>query len=100
MSASDHLSPLQFYHGSPQEVAGEVKPTPKLLYNKPQAYFTTSRDLAIHSYAHSTGSYGYLYTVEPTGDHHPDEQENASYRTEYPLRVVKREKIRQREAAE
>jgi hypothetical protein len=94
MSADEHLSKPQFFHGMPHEAAGDlVHPTnqgfahqafftsdPKLAegFTMPKNYWGDSREK----------NTGYVYPVQPTGDYRPDHQEDNSFKTESPLKIT------------
>jgi hypothetical protein len=91
VSASDHLGP-QFYHGSPNQISGEVNPLrPDPINGRTYAYFTTNpKEAEGYALGRSSGQKvdkGYVYQVEPTGSFQHDADSNG-YRSELPLKVT------------
>jgi hypothetical protein len=87
MSAANHLSPAQFFHGT----AHDLKPGDLIDPGRerspdyedphgPYAYLSRSPDYS--------GTYGHVYHVEPTGPVETDIYEPKQYRSASPLRVV------------
>lgn len=110
MSADDHLSPQQFYHGTdkdytPGHLIDPAQPHERVHDSSVDdvAYFSPRRDQAAYygrlaakrsnpgSDDEEIGNRVRVYRVEPTGDYEPDRNDpRRSNQTRSPLRVVKR----------
>jgi hypothetical protein len=90
MSASDHLNPRQFYHGSQAELEPGVDTIDP---EEGHAYFTdhygTAREYA--SLYKDRGAPAFVYTVKPTGRYSRDTKSARSYRSRSPLEIVQRD---------
>lgn len=105
MSASDHLSPQQFFHASPHafEPGDMVEPGHNAVFRYSGGirdhlvWFTASRNNAVQ-WARSVGDAdtdhqrGHVYEVEPTGHYSPDTNPTGprEFESEHPLRVVRK----------
>lgn len=91
MTASDHLQPRQFYHGSGADIpAGEDVEPRGYLKGWEFAHFTSDKKEA-RDYATRVGTRrGFVYNVEPTGpierDHTDDSQ--TAFRSRQSLRIT------------
>lgn len=103
MSASDHLQPAQFYHGSQYRIdPGDTVRTTALIEKfGPSSgrtrwnYFTTKKDVA-EDYASHPDAPGYIHAVEPTGSYERDPVDPPgyeAYRSSHPLKVLSVEEI-------
>lgn len=103
MSASAHLQPRQFYHGTLAEdlQPGDLIESPRSRGVEPHSpdvsssrhnYFTTNPDVADWAAAGARNQAGYgtknVYHVEPTGHYTKDVKENDSYKSVHALRIV------------
>lgn len=82
MSAEDHLSPQQFYHGT----NADLKPGEDMVVpGRKHTYFTTDKDTAAH-----IGRY--VLTVQPTGSYEPDDGGmRDSFKSTQPLNILNNE---------
>lgn len=82
MSASDHLSPQQFFHGT----NAKLEPGKDMVIpGRKHTYFTTDKDVAS-----KLGKY--VLTVQPTGSYEPDDGGmRDSYKSTQPLTILRRE---------
>lgn len=106
MTASEHLNPQQFFHGTSAEFQPGDLVDPKREIGvrrgqKSYAFMTTSQDAARNYgkykadadyYRGQVNATGHVYAVEPTGPFEKDDTVDdrfGAYRSLHPLRVVR-----------
>ncbi len=91
MTASDHLSSGQFFHGSPRRISGNIGD--KSRPDTPNTNWFTANEADAEEYARGPrGGTGYVYRVQPTGPHEYDHTED-SYYSKHELKVLSRRKV-------